>query len=795
MQILSDLRFSARSLARTPRFTAAALVTLALSLGVCSTTVSVIDNALFRPFTLQDPDRLVLAWESNGAKQVAQYPTSPANFLDWQRRAAVFERLAAYRRTNMDLTGDDRPERISVASVTPDFFPLFGVQPIVGTYLVSADQGDLTAVLSESFWRRRFAGDLRVVGKRLQLNDQSYVVAGVMPALFRTPHGADLWVPLNLGPRSAGERSGRSLVAYGRLRRGVSLTQAQSAMAAVAAQLDQEYPSADHGWTVTLMPLREQWIGEARTPLFILLGAVALVLFIACANVASLMLARFEARRGELAMRTALGASRGALVRGIVVEGLLLTAVGAVLSLLLTRWALAALPAFGTIAWLEGIRVDGRVVFFSLVTALITAALITAAPIFHLSRRGMSGAVPRSGGRTTAGIERRYFQRVLVVAEVGLALIVSIGAGLLLESYRNLHRLDPGFRDDGVLTARVVLPQTRYPESAQWVLFFDQLLDRLRADPRVEDAAAGTTVPFALVSLEFDVTMPGQSLANGEKGVETIFDAVTPGFFHALGLHLLQGRVFNSLDRDKSQPVAILSESLARALAGGQPVVGRQVQIGSRPPCEVVGVVRDVQQEHLGNAARPTVYVPYSQQAWEFATLVVRTSGPPAPLVEAVRHAVYQGDRNLPVFAIATMDQLIADSLMQRRFSTILLTGFALLALVLAAVGVYGLVSYQVSRSTNEMGVRIAMGAQRADLLMLVLGRVLKLIGAGVAVGLAGAFVLTRFLGHLLYSVSATDPRAFAGFALLLLLVAALAGYFPARRAMKVEPIVALRSE
>ncbi|MCA1568366.1 MAG: ABC transporter permease [Acidobacteria bacterium] len=805
-----DLGYGLRMLLKNPGFTVVAVIALALGIGANSAIFSVVNTVLLRPLPYQDPDRLVMVWEDNTKAGYPRDTPAAANYIDWRDQNQVFEGMAAIADMSFNLTGTGEPERIDGRRVSANLFPLLGVEPHIGrAFLPEEDQpgANRVVVMSHGLWQRRFGSDVNIAGKSLTLNGESYTVVGVMPPSFQFPAGEDeLWVPLALTSQEAANRGRHYLQVVARMKPGVTLEQAQTEMSAIAARLQQQYPdqNTDLGAAVTM--LHEHVAGDIKPALLVLLGAVGFVLLIACANVANLLLARAAVRQKEISIRIALGASRLRLIRQFLTESALLAALGGVVGLLLSLWGVSLLKAFipPTISQAGEVSIDGRVLIFTLLISLLTGLIFGLAPALQASRFNLNETLKEGGRDSAAGSRGNRIRDLLVIAEVAVSLILLIGAGLLINSFLRLRNVDPGFRTGKLLTMQVELPQQKYPDHARRSAFYTELISRIEALPGVNSAAVTNWIPLVLQGDSIGFSIEGRpDPAPGQGKRPTVVTRVTsPHYFQTMGIQLLQGRVFGDQDKIDSPAVAVINETMARRFWPGEDPVGKRITPGSLNSPDpddwltIIGVAKDVRQFELVADPKPQMYISYMQAGF-FAPrhLVVSTAVEPLSLAAAARRTIWEIDKDQPVSNIRTMENVLSDSIARQRFSMLLLGIFAAVALVLAAVGIYGVMSYSVAQRTREIGIRMALGARRGDVLMLTVGGGLKLVLIGVAIGLVAAFILTRVMSSLLFGVSATDPSTFIIISLVLVSVAALASYIPARRATKVDPMVALRYE
>jgi len=799
---LQDLRYGARMLVKQPGFTLIALLTLSMGIGANTAIFSVVNSLLLRPLPYSESEQLTWVWMDNRPEGIREDITSWPNFEDWRAQNQSFQAMAGVRDRRFNLTGAGEPEELYGANVSPNFFELMRVSPARGRGFNADEEHegrDQVVVIGHGLWQRRFGGDANIVGQTLSLSGQPHTIIGVMPPGFQFPNKTEVWKPLAPDAQTRRARGSFWLPVIGRLKPGVTRAQAQTDMAGIAQRLEQQYPNTNTGFGVNVVLMHEQLVGKMRTALWVLLGAVGCVLLIACANVANLLLARAATRQKEVAIRAALGASRGRVVRQLLTESVLLAAAGGVLGLLLARWGLDALVAFAPsdLPRAESISIDRRVLFFTLGLSLLTGLVFGLAPALQSSKLGL-GEVLKEGGRSSGG-GGRHTRSVLVVAEIALALVLLVGAGLLLKSSWRLQQVNPGFNPERVLKVRLSLPPSKYPEGANVVAFYQQLLERLRALPGVKAAGATSSVLLYKVHNSAGISIEGRPAPSGGSRPELPLDSVSPSYFQVLGMQLIQGRNFTEQDKRDGLPVAIVNETMARRFWPDEDPIGKRFTFGYAGPqarwLTVVGVVRDSRRQGLDAPIRIESFLPYAQRPLRAMEVVLRTTDDPLTMARTVRSAVWSLDGDLPVSEIQTVEQMVGASVAPRRFNLLLLGLFALVAVLLAAVGIYGVMSYSVTQRAHEIGIRMALGAQTRAVLSLVIGQGMRLALLGVGIGLAVAVGLTRLMAGLLFGVSATDPMTFGAIALLLVGIALLACYLPARRATKVDPMIALRCE
>jgi putative ABC transport system permease protein len=816
--LVQDARYALRSLRKSPGFTLVAIVTLALGLGTTTAIFSVVNGVLLRPLPYPEPNAVMRVWNSFEGSTHA--PLSPAEYFDYRDQVQAFSAFGAYATGQaMNLTGGDRPERLHASYLTAGVFPALGVRPALGRVFAADEDtpgGNKVVVLSNAFWRRRFGASPSVVGQRITLNGTSYAVIGVMPPTFHLPEdfGAsaptEIFVPLGYDRTTVPNRGSHFLRAVARVKPGVTFEQARQAVGAVAARFVREFPDdypAGMHFSTSVVPLRIDLLGSVRPALLVLLGAVGLLLLISCANVAGLLLSRGDARRRELAVRTALGAGRSRIVRQLLVESLVLAMLGGALGLVVAFWGTQALVAAqpGNIPRITSVGLDLRVLGFALVVSVATGLVFGLVPAVRAARGDLQTALREGGRGPTAGAARQRGQRLLVVGETALTLMLLFGAGLLARSFINLRSVDPGFQTEHILTTRISLRASNYAEPPAVTHFYERLLEQLAALPGVSAAGAVSSLPLATTLGDLNIHIEGRAEPEGDVSPRGYWQVVTPGYFRALGMQMIRGRGINATDDERAPGAVVINEAMARLYWPGENPLGQRFKLGGGAGpgwVTVVGVVRDVRHGDLEARPQPQMYLPHAQfRMWDTGaaiagmTIVMRTRGEPAQLASAVRRSVSTLDPNLPVSDVRTMEQVVSASIARPRFMTLLLSLFASVALTLAAVGLYAVMAYSVSRRTHEIGIRMALGARGSAVARMVIGQGLALTLAGIAIGLVGGLALHRLLKNLLFGVSATDPLTLAGVSGLLALVGFLASYLPARRATRVDPVIALRDE
>lgn len=804
-----DVRFGVRMLVKSPTFTIVAVIALALGIGANTAIFSVVNTVLLRPLPYNEPERLMMVWEDNSRHGYPRDTPAVANYIDWRDQNQVFESMAAIASASFNLTGTGEPERIDGRRATANLFPLLGVEPHLGRWFSPEEDqpgANRVVMMGHGLWQRRFGSDMNIIDKTILLNGESYRVIGVMPPDFQFPsREVELWTPIAFTNQEVANRGSHYLQVVARLKPAITLQQAQAEMNTIAARLAQQHPAENTNLGAAVTPLHEHVAGDIKPALLILLGAVGFVLLIACANVANLLLARAAVRQKEIAVRVALGASRLRLIRQFLTESILLAAVGGAVGLLLSLWGVSLLKTFipENISQVKYIAIDGRVLIFTLLVSLLTGLIFGLAPATQASSFNLNETL-KEGGRDSVGSRGNRIRSLLVIAEVAISLILLVGAGLLINSFLRLRNVDPGFRANNLLTMSMVLPQGKYPDHARRSAFYTELVNRIEALPGVKSAAVTNWIPLVRQGDSIGLSIEGRpDPAPGQGQRQSVVTRIIhPHYFRTMGIQLLQGRELGEQDRADSPAAAVISETMARRFFPGESPLGKRITPGradSTDPDDwatIVGVVKDVRQMELVADPKPQMYLSYNQAGF-FAPrfLVISTDVDPLSLSAVVRKTVWEIDRDQPVSNIRTMEDVLSDSIARQRFSMLLLAVFAALALVLAAVGIYGVMSYSVAQRAHEIGIRMALGAQRSDVLKMIVRQGLKLVLIGIAIGLAAAFTLTRVMTSLLFGVSATDPLTFITISLVLISVALLASFIPARRATRVDPMTALRYE
>jgi predicted permease len=810
-----DLRYGARMLLRNPAVSAVAVVTLALGIGANTATFSIVNAVILRPLPYQNPDRLVSLWTN--VPEHGRQPITPGNFVDWKNQNTVFEDIAAFGSSTMTLTGDGEPVQVMGANTSAGYFAVVGVEPMIGRLFHPEEYApgkNQVVILGNAFWRSHYGGDRTIIDKTITLDGRSFTVTGVMPPgiypVWPTTEGRisfdenhqQFWLPMAYNSRFAANRTAHVLGVVGRLKAGITFAQAQAEMNTIGARLEQEY-AENKGERIIVNPFVNEVVGDVRPALLTLLGAVGLVLLIACANIAGLLLAQHAARSKEIAIRAALGAGRARLVRQFFIEALLLSVLGTTAGIALAKFGMSALIKIipTKLPRLDQVQLDWQVFAFTLLLALVTCLLFGVAPAWQATKSGPQRTLEH-GVRTSGSGTGQRFRRLLVVFQVSMAVMLVIGAGLLIKSFWRLRQADPGFRSNNVLSAHVTLAP-RYHKAPKTNDFYNQLIERISVLPDVDAVAIAYDHPLESNMVD-DFKIEGRTESEAERPASANFQPVSWDYFRTVGMTIISGRPFTQQDDQDHSGVAIVNEAFARQyLPHGkalgqriQPVLPAQIWNNERiTSFEVVGIVRNVKSAGWNAESEPTYYLPATQAPFQAMTILVRTRNDPATLVSALRNAVQTIDPTQPVTNIRTLDQIVSDSIAQPRLNMLLMGLFGGLALILAAVGIYGLLSYAVTERTREIGTRMALGAQVPDVLKLVLKQGMTLALIGEVIGLVGAFALTRVIRGLLFGVAPTDAMTFIAVAAVLTGVALLACYFPARRAAKVDPLVALRHQ
>ncbi|MDX2150316.1 MAG: ABC transporter permease [Bryobacteraceae bacterium] len=793
---LSDLRYGARLLLKKPAFSLIVILVLGLGIGANTAIYSTVDAMLIRPLPFHEAERLVMVWEDITHLGFPRNTPAPANFVDWRKQNTVFEDMAAYRFQIANLTGDGAPEQIAGLRTMPNLFPILGVKPLLGRWLEERDEvsEQRSLVISYGLWQRRFGGDPNVVGRTLSMSDVNYTVVGVMPATFRFPAGQfDYYARSGLTARDLARRGSHFLQVVARMKPGVTLQGAQTEMASIMKRLEREYPDTNRRVGGVVQPLRDAMLGKTGLELLVLLAASACVLLIACANVANLLLARSSARWREMAVRSALGAGGGRLARQLLTESLMLASAGGVAGVAVAFGSLALLAKLIP-EQLQGLMkpsVDARMLVFAFAVAVGTGLLFGVAPAWQAARAGMSERL-REGARAGSSRRSKLFRHALVAGEVALASCLLAGAALLVQTLLNLQNTDIGFEPRGVLTARTRLPLPRYADNGKKAQFYDNVLSRIEGLPGVVSAGYTSTLPFL---------QRGNSTGFAIEGmppipVDSLIRVCTSEYLTTIGSRLLEGRLFGRDDRAHTQRVMVINETFKKAFFPNESAVGKRISVDGSDWFVVAGVVRDVLERGLEQMAKPTFYFLYNQQpdTWAVpAEIAVKATGDPMRLAAGVREAVWAVDKDQPVTAVRTLEEIVGAEVAGRRQQVQILTVFTGVAVLLACLGIYGVLSYMVTLGTRDIGVRMALGARGGDVVSLVVGQGLRLAGVGLLTGMAAALAGARLLSSLLYGVKPADPATFVGVCLLMGVVSAAACYLPARRAARIDPMVALR--
>ncbi|HET9530503.1 MAG TPA: ABC transporter permease [Blastocatellia bacterium] len=806
---LQDFRCSLRSLVKSPGFTFIAILVIALGIGANTAIFSAVNAILLRSLPYADPDRMVIPVFTNAARDIKRGSVPYADYLDWKNEENLFEAVAVFQPLSVNLTGAGEPVRVVAAVVTDEYFAVSATPPLMGrTFAPGDEQGSSTpaVVISYNLWQRQYGGDTDIVGKPITVMGRPVTVIGVMPKDSQWPSNVDIWVLLNPGlipQESLMRRDNQVWAAVARLKPGVSVEQANATMRTLAARIEEQHPESRRGWSAGVIPVHEYIVGpELKQTLIVLLAAVGFVLLIACANVANLLLARAAGRERELAIRSALGAGRARLIRLLLAESLLLALTGGLFGILLALWLKDLIVAYGPadIPRLNEISIDAIVLAFAVGSTLLTAVLFGLIPAFQASKADLSESLKEGGRGATTGRRTTRLRSALVVTEVALSLVLLASAGLMIRSFIRLQQIDPGFGVENLLTVSLDLPGARYPEADRVAETYERMAEEIRALPGVVAVGVTSALPVGGGGFYLGRSFLAEGWPEPPAGpdAQANWNVITPDYFAAMRIPLLRGRAFSDRDTSESTPVIIINETMARNMFPGEDPLGKRIRSWRDENLlrEIVGIVSDVRYFGRDDPLRGLVYVPHRQNSWwRSMVLAIRTTGEATALTSAVRDKIWEVDRDLAVSNVQTMEKVLYESVSRQRFSMLLLGAFAFLALALAAVGVYGILSYRVAQRSHEIGIRIALGAQTGDVLRMVVGQGLKLALAGIIIGLAAALAVTRVLESLLYGTSTKDALTFSIISLLLMIVAVLASYIPARRATKVDPIVALRHD
>ncbi len=807
---LQDTRYAFRMLRKSPGFTAVAVLTLALGIGANTAIFSVVYAVVLKPLPYVNSEQLFNVFEVQPQQGVTGTGWSYANFAELREQNSVFSEMAGAQKHQLTLTARGEPSIVNTSVVTPELFSVFGEKPLAGRMFFSEDGragAPPVVVLSENLWRGSFGADPNIIGSSIDLDKRSFTVIGIMPAAFRFPlltESEQVWIPLVQDPLFGSlipRRGGHWLQVTGRLKPGVSMTQAQAELDAISARLAKAFPAENDGWAIRMVPLQQMIVGNAKSSLLVLLGAVGLVLLIACANIANLLLTRATSRAREIAVRTTLGAGRTRIVRQLLSETAVLGLLGGLAGIVLAYFGIQALSSLlpPGLPRVNAIRIDNMVLGFALLLSAIASFAFGLAPAWFAANSNLQSSLREGGGRSGESRNRRRARSFLAAGEIALAMVLLVAAGLLLRSFSKLMSVSPGFDAQHIVQADISLPRFQYSTPQQWAAFSEELLARVQADPGLQDSAVAVPRPIAdgCVNLGFDIVGTPPSSASVSRTANYV--SVSPDYFRVMGISLLAGRFFNQHNVMSAPRVSVISEAMARLYFPNQNPLGKRLTFGFPPDSgamrEIVGVVGNVRDVALGQDPGPMMYVPYAQAPFWGANMIVKTNLSLSSVAASIRQEVHKLDKDLPVTDVASMPEIIESSVSQSRFRTFLLGLFAAMALVLAATGIFGVISYSVSRRTNEIGIRVALGASRIAILWMVLRETLVLTFAGLALGVPCALAASHLLGHMLLNVSANDPATLTAVAFVLASVAALAGYIPARRAMRVDPMVALRYE
>jgi putative ABC transport system permease protein len=812
--LFQDFRYALRQLRKSPAFAAVAVLTLALGIGANTAIFSVVDGVLLNPLPYKEPGELVRVWHVPPAKSFPGIPTfavSAANFIDWQSQNHVFDQMTIYSYRSFTVTGSDKPEQVDACAVSSTFFSLLGVQPLLGRALFPEEDQRGKAnvvVLSYRFWREHFASSPGIVGQNISLDGQNFLVAGVMPREFRIPDYAQFWTPMAWTDEERAVRGEHHYIVMARLKSGVDLNQAQAEMNTISSRLEQQYPEDDKGWGAVVRPLHADIVGDVRPALLVLLGSVAFVLLIACVNVANLTLAKTFSRQKEIAIRAAMGASSARVLRQILVESVLLALLGGAVGLVYARFGVRLIMAFlaDQVPHSADVSLNLTVLLFTLLVSVLTGILAGVLPGIRLSRPNVNQALKQGLGRTASDSGGHRTRTTLVIAEVALSLVLLFGAGLMIRSFQQLQRVNPGFDSQNVMTMTLAVARSKFPSPPQHIAFYQQVLERVRTLPGVQSAGVVDNVPLNGGGSHQPIAIEGRPALAMADQPEVDVRIASPGYMSSMRIPIVRGRDFNDSDAAQRPPVVLISETMAREFWPGEDPIGKHLTLTFFPGKvrEIVGVVGDVKMDAL-DQTRPSasLYMPLAQLTppalggWESFPMILtmRTVNAPGGVVSAATNAIHEIDPELPVRDILSMNEVMANSVGQQRFNMLLLGAFGALALFLAAIGIYSVLSYSVRRRVQEIGIRLALGAKLGDVLRMVVLEGMRPVAFGVALGIAGAFALGRVLASLVFSVKPTDPVTFLAAAVLLALISLLACIIPAYRATRVDPIAALRYE
>ena len=801
-----DFRYGFRTLLRNPGFCAVAILALALGIGPNTAIFTMVNAVLLKPLPVPEPDRVVMIWGTLLKSGFGQLPVSAADYLEWKQQARSFDQMSAafaIPEYGLNVSGAGDPERVPAALASKEFLPALGIKPIVGrNFLPEEDRpgGPPAVLIGNALWQRRFHSDPAAIGRTLTVDGIPRTVVGVVPHELGEMVAADLWLPTAINPNDA-ERRNHNYGIVAHLKPGVTVAQARAEMIVIAQRLERAYPASNTGWGITLFPMAEMFTGRIRPVLLILLGAVGLLLLIACANLANLLLARAATREKEIAIRGALGAGRPRIIRQLLTESFVLALAGGALGLVLAAWGVRLLRSVvpDMFPMLQHMSVDVPVLAFTFGISILTGLLFGLVPAWRSSRTDLNTTLKEAAGRSESSGGSHRIRGFLLASEVALAVLLSVSAGLLLRSFVRVTEVNAGVRTANILTMNVSLPEVKYDTELKRATFYKNLIERLDTLPGVRSAGAVVFLPLRVSILSFRIwvnsfVIEGRPPVPQDQQPQADYRPATPGYFNTMGIALRQGRLFDQHDDQDAKRVVLVNEAMVRKHFAHENPLGQHIVMGK--PMEIVGVVADAKLYGLDAPVEPAVYVPHAQHSGESSmAVVVRTEGDPAAIASAVRREILKLDPEQPISNVRTMDKVLSDSLMLRRVSMLLLTVFASLALTLATVGIYGLTAYSVSRRTHEIGLRVALGASQPQILRLVVGRGLVTSLIGACIGVAAAFALTRGLSGMLYGVTATDPMVFAGVPLLLIAVSVLASYVPARKATRIDPLTALRYE